>query len=384
MIKIVYITSAKKGLPAFTFKELELLEKNDINFVLCLTQLQEGVFLPKKKWATYVPSKIKIFLFLFFFVINHPKKFIKLFSEAYSKRLCKWLIVSLFFYYKLKKHEISSIHCQMGGNKLYIGYFLSKLLNKKLTVTIHAYELYNEDAYSKIEVLSEIYNYCYRVITISEFNKNELITRFNVDSKKILVIYLYPANYENTYNKKKILVVGNWVKKKGYEFLFSAIEKLKRDDFVVWIVGGYIKDANAINLTKIVNEKALSTKIKLFGLQPSNIVNILLQSCDIFCLPSVTVFDNEGKVTDREGIPVSLMEAMKYGKPVISTYHAGIPELVEDYLVKENDVDDLINKINYLLDNPDIWEKIGKRNRSIVNTKFNIKNIQKLINVLKD
>ncbi|HGF5710751.1 TPA: glycosyltransferase, partial [Klebsiella pneumoniae] len=44
---------------------------------------------------------------------------------------------------------------------------------------------------------------------------------------------------------------------------------------------------------------------------------------------------------DMEGIPVALMEAMAVGTPVVSTYHSGIPELIEHnvsgFLVGEND-----------------------------------------------
>ena len=58
------------------------------------------------------------------------------------------------------------------------------------------------------------------------------------------------------------------------------------------------------------------------------------------------------------------MEAMAMGLPVISTEHSGIPELVENgisgFLVKERDVDDLFEKLKYLIENPDIWVEMGK------------------------
>ena len=52
------------------------------------------------------------------------------------------------------------------------------------------------------------------------------------------------------------------------------------------------------------------------------------------------------------------------GLPVISTYHNGIPEAIlnnkSGFLVPEKDVNGLINKTRYLLENPDILGKNGK------------------------
>ncbi len=48
-----------------------------------------------------------------------------------------------------------------------------------------------------------------------------------------------------------------------------------------------------------------------------------MKSADIFVLTSITAQDG-----DSEGMPVALIEAHAMGLPVISTYHTGIPELV--------------------------------------------------------
>ena len=58
------------------------------------------------------------------------------------------------------------------------------------------------------------------------------------------------------------------------------------------------------------------------------------------------------------------------GLPVISTYHGGIPELVDDgvsgFLVPERDVDSLADKLNYLISHPEVWEKMGQAGRKYV------------------
>lgn len=70
----------------------------------------------------------------------------------------------------------------------------------------------------------------------------------------------------------------------------------------------------------------------------------MLDEADLFLLPSVTGADG-----DMEGIPVALMEAMAVGIPVVSTFHSGIPELIDadesGWLVPENDPAALADKL---------------------------------------
>lgn len=60
------------------------------------------------------------------------------------------------------------------------------------------------------------------------------------------------------------------------------------------------------------------------------------------------------------------MEAMSYGKPIVSTYHTGIPELVPDILVMENDAEELARGLERLADNPKLRKEMGTRNRDII------------------
>ena len=87
---------------------------------------------------------------------------------------------------------------------------------------------------------------------------------------------------------------------------------------------------------------------------------------------------------DKEGIPVSLMEAMAYELPVISTYHAGIPELVEQKLVKEKDVNYLTKTIKSLIKNKKTWPKIGHKNRQIILKKFSPDNVKRLVEIFRN
>jgi len=87
--------------------------------------------------------------------------------------------------------------------------------------------------------------------------------------------------------------------------------------------------------------------------------------------PSVT-----SKIGDKEGIPNTIKEAMATGLPVVSTFHAGIPELVVDqetgFLLPERDTDGLVEKLDYLITHSEIRERLGRHGREIIMEKFNL------------
>jgi colanic acid/amylovoran biosynthesis glycosyltransferase len=68
------------------------------------------------------------------------------------------------------------------------------------------------------------------------------------------------------------------------------------------------------------------------------------------------------------------MEAMAMGLPVVSTRHAGIPEIVADgengYLVAERDSDALAEKILQFIDHPEMWAAFGAAGRERVEREF--------------
>lgn len=384
MENIAYITSGKVGLHRFTYNELLLLEEKGINFNLCLTQLNEGPCMPEKNWVYFTASRLKAAT-QFLSLVFSNKGIIKLFFEALKLNVLPYFLIALSFYKDLKHNNITSIHCQMGGPKLYIGYYLKKLLVKPLTVTVHAHELYHREVYDNSERLKELYANCDKVITISDFNSSILNEKFAVQENNLEVMRLFPDidNLHYVKDKVKILIVANWVGKKGYDVLLNAIQKLNRKDLVLWVVGGSFLDDDAIDVDQLVEKYGVKDQVAVLGRQGSPILDILFQSCDFFCLPSYTNFYSDGNPSDREGIPVALMEAMAWGKPVIATNHAGNSELVSEILVEEKDVDGLANAIKYLLENRDKWDEMGRKNQQIIQEKFSKSNIDKLIATFK-
>lgn len=385
MKKIAYITSGKTGLHRFTYNELIELKRNKIDFILCLSQLNNGSWMPNKEWNLSIASRSKALQQLVKLLFFNFKILRKLLREALKKKVLPYLLIALSIFSDLQKMRISSIHCQMGDKKLYIGYFLKKLMNLPLTVTVHAHELYQREVYDDNDKIKDLFSHCDKVVTISEYNADIIKDKFNVKQENIEVMRLFPQiDYQNKVNEKiKILVVANWVEKKGYKVLIEAIKKLENDNIVVWVVGGHTYSSDSIDLEKMIKKYGVESNFLILGSIGGSLLDIIFYACDIFCLPSYTQYYPDGQPAEREGIPVALMEAMAWGKPVIATQHAGNPELVENILVEERNVLELKEAIEYLVENQQKWAEMGKKNQEIINKNYTARNVKCLVDMFK-
>jgi glycosyltransferase involved in cell wall biosynthesis len=90
-------------------------------------------------------------------------------------------------------------------------------------------------------------------------------------------------------------------------------------------------------------------------------------------LPSIRTGDGE-----KEGIPVSLMEAMAYGIPVISTDTGAIPELIGDgsgIMVRSSDPGSIASAIENLISDSAYYFSVGRRGKEKIKSNFNMKSI---------
>ena len=114
----------------------------------------------------------------------------------------------------------------------------------------------------------------------------------------------------------------------------------------------------------------VSDVVEFLGWKTTNEIVSLMENSNIFLAPCVTASNG-----DQEGIPMVIMEAMALGLPVISTYHTGIPELVEHeqtgYLVAERDVNALVKSIASLLSSTKTQDNFAKLGRRKVEHEFN-------------
>jgi colanic acid/amylovoran biosynthesis glycosyltransferase len=116
----------------------------------------------------------------------------------------------------------------------------------------------------------------------------------------------------------------------------------------------------------------ISDKVTFSGwAMHEKVVRILNQS-HIFLLPSITAGNG-----DEEGIANALKEAMAMGLIVVSTYHAGTPELITNgvsgFMVPEKNSNALADSITHIIKHPEIWKSIGLAARQKIENEFEIK-----------
>lgn len=121
---------------------------------------------------------------------------------------------------------------------------------------------------------------------------------------------------------------------------------------------------------QFVNVFDLSNQVELLGPQPPEVVSKTLSASDIFIQHSAT----DPVTGDKEGFPVSILEAMSHALPVISTRHAGIIEQVEEgisgELVDEGDVQSMAQHIASLANNQKQRERMGRAARERLEKNF--------------
>jgi len=168
----------------------------------------------------------------------------------------------------------------------------------------------------------------------------------------------------------KIVMIGRLVVKKGIGYGIQAIARV--------IVSGRALSCTIIGegplraeLERLIRELGIGAHVRMVGSKSHDEVIQVLAQTHILIAPSVTAADG-----DEEGIPNTLKEAMAMGLPVISTVHAGIPELVEDgvsgFLVPERDVEALADRLQHLVDHPETWAALGRAGRRRIEAEFDI------------
>jgi glycosyltransferase involved in cell wall biosynthesis len=156
-----------------------------------------------------------------------------------------------------------------------------------------------------------------------------------------------------------ILYCGNWSVWKGVDILIAALPELVKEYPYIKLVTAWGEaydwyDERKVIISKMMKELGLDENVIEVGIV--NDIQLLMAACDVFVAP----FRNTDGVADQ---PLSILEAMACGKPVIATNVGGIPEIVKHningLLVKPDDVHELRNALHYILGNKKEAEEMG-------------------------
>lgn len=257
---------------------------------------------------------------------------------------------------------IYTVHGFHTSHKFF--YYIEKLMAKYFTDFI--FTVNSEDLKFAIEnnfiETNKIVNINSVGIDIDKFNPD------NIEEEKIISL---KTSFKISLNNKIIGFVGRIVKEKGILDLLKAFINIsnKIDNCKLLIVGsselGERDNTTKLEIEKLIDKYNLKDKVIFTGYRED--IPELLSLMDIFVLPSY-----------REGMPVSLLEAMAMEKCVVATDIRGCREEVDTTtgkLYPPGDIEKLTQILIHLLQNLEEANKLGKNARQKVTKLFDQKKV---------
>ena len=233
--------------------------------------------------------------------------------------------------------------------------------SKKLVVTIHdvAFLIYPESfssffrIYYKL-IMPVVVKRADKIITVSNYSKNELEKYYPLSKGKIEVIYLGLNEgfkvLDNIKKKNQILYVGSINKRKNFIGVIKAFELLNQKDFTLLIVGNFSTNFSMNENDKMILEKAkTNTNIEFkSGISDEQLVRLYNES-KLFVFPSF-----------YEGFGLPVLEAMACGTPVVCSDSSSLPEVGSDAVVycAPHNIEDIKEKIEMVLGDEVLQQKM--------------------------
>ena len=268
---------------------------------------------------------------------------------------------------------VQHVHAHFIHHPATAAWAIHRLTGVSFSVTAHADDLFVGPA-----LLNEKVSEASFVVTISEYNRS-LLDRMTGGAGQIEVVHcgvdprLLP--YRERKGQRRVVCVARLEPKKGHRDLLQAFARARAEvpGLSLDLVGD---GAERGALVRLSDELGLSNDVRFHGALSSRQVHALLYDCDLFVLAAVRTTVASFRTGYMDGIPVSLMEAMATGLPVVATSISGIPELVMDgqtgILAAPGDVQELAGAIVRLCEDPELGVRLARRARSLVVERFNL------------
>ncbi|WP_079907774.1 glycosyltransferase family 4 protein, partial [Carboxydocella sp. JDF658] len=275
--------------------------------------------------------------------------------------------------------------------------------NIPIVITLHDFKLvcptYNllckedrcDGCFSIKNKIKAMYKKCHKqsfintFILLTEFSIHNILKTYhkNIDYFITPSYFLYDKLIKYGYPKEKIIVLPNFVKRefldtnfrinnnRGYCLYFGRLSKekgiytllkafLHLKDKTLYIVGNGPEENN---VRKFILNYGLSN-VKILGFLEEKQLKSIIKNSLFVILPSIC----------HENCSMAILEAMALGKPVIASNTGGTPEIVtENYnglLFNPGNVDELIDKINYLYYNKELISVMSKNAIEKINKKY--------------
>jgi colanic acid/amylovoran biosynthesis glycosyltransferase len=275
----------------------------------------------------------------------------------------------------LPARGIKHVHAHFATHATTVAYVIAALSDITYSFSVHG-----PDIFVHRLMLSEKIARAKFIRSISTFNKAFLCGLYPVlceDRIQVVHSGVHPDVYAEgeaaprTDGRIRILSVAALTPSRGFPYLIDACSRLAKEnlDFECRIVGsGPLLETTE----QWIAQHQLADRVFLLGARPQHEVAQLMRETDIFVLPSIIATDGQ-----MDGIPISLMEAMAAGKPVVASSISGIPELVKNgvsgILVDGTYAGRLAEAVRRLAADPQLRERLGRAGQQTVRRDFDIR-----------
>ena len=271
---------------------------------------------------------------------------------------------SALFRFYLKKLKINFVLAEYGTTGAEIAPELAKM---KIPFIVH-FHGYDASMHSVLEEYRSKYQYMFEkaasIVVVSQVMQKRILSLGATEEKVCLNPYGASPGFlklSPKFDNQRFLFVGRLVDKKApYYLIMSFVDVVKKfPDAKLDVIG----DGPLMNTCKnLLSYYDLEEVVTLHGRKTHEEVMSFFENSFAFVQHSVT-----GLSGDMEGLPNSVLEASASALPVVSTIHAGIPDLIENgasgYLVEEHDIKGMSKKMIALLSNTEKAINMGRKGR---------------------
>lgn len=275
--------------------------------------------------------------------------------------------------YLLKKKKIDIVLAEYGVTAA-ASLQVIQSLHLPLVVHFHGFDASDKQVLHKYkEKYIEVFKYAKFVVAVSKKMSADLI-QLGCSPNKIVWSVCGPNsdffNVKPTFLKKQFTAIGRFIDKKAPHLTIRAFSKVaKQYPDATLCLGGNGKLLSACK--DLAKELGIGEQVFFLGKLSRREIVELFSTSLAFVQHSVIASNG-----DSEGTPVAILEASAAGLPVISTKHAGIPDVIDDgktgFLVEELDVDGMANYMIELCENPEKGKLMGSNGKRNIGLNFTI------------
>jgi len=225
---------------------------------------------------------------------------------------------------------------------------------KKRVHTVHNIAVKENDYIAR--KINNIFYKMFRVIPValSDLIRDSIVEEYRIKKERIPVVYngvnlskCIPKNEYSFEGNFIILHIGRFSNQKNHMRLVEGFYLFHQryPNTELWLIGD---GENKVKVEDYLKENGLVGSVKFLGLQKN--VFEYLRKADIFTLPS-----------DYEGFPMTLIEAMGTGLPIVATNVGGVPDMLnnESAMLIKKDVNELANAFEQYYNNEELRKKHG-------------------------